>query len=101
MGQVLLHFWFLFKWFWECLCLMGKADESIYSVNFTGPTLISTPDSSLIVTNESPLLDTSLNTTVKYKRRQKHSICQSKQLNSENIDQDEEILMKKRSRISH
>lgn len=90
-----------FQWFWECLCLMGKADESIYAVNFTGATLMSTPDSSLIVANESPLLDTSLNTTVKRKRRQKHSyrtdpIPQSKRFNSssndhENLDYDEQI----------
>ena len=63
----------VFQWFWECLCLMGKADESMYTVNQT-----TTPDSSLILPSagaqgDSPLLESSLNTTVKRKRRHKHA----------------------------
>ena len=55
---------------------MGKADESIYTVNLTGnPT---TPDSSLLLLSpstygDSPLQDSSLNLTVKRKRRHKQS----------------------------
>ena len=59
---------------------MGKADESMYTVNITGnpTTITATPDSSLIlpsssITGDSPLLDSSLNTTVKRKRRHKHA----------------------------
>ena len=68
-----------FQWFWECLCLMGKADESMYAVTFTNnQTTTTTPDSSLLLLSpsthgDSPLLDSSLNTTVKRKRRHKHS----------------------------
>ena len=56
---------------------MGKADESMYAVNLnTNQT--TTPDSSLLLLSpsthgDSPLLDSSLNTTVKRKRRHKHS----------------------------
>lgn len=85
---------------------MGKADESIYAVHFTGPALMSTPDSSLLVVSESPMLDSSLNTTVKRKRRQKHSyrtdpIPQSKRFNSssttdhENVDPEDQAMVKK------
>jgi hypothetical protein len=58
---------------------LGKADESMYAVNLTGnQTIATTPDSSVLLLSpsthgESPLLDTSLNTTVKRKRRHKHS----------------------------
>jgi hypothetical protein len=56
---------------------MGKADESMYAVNLTG-NQTTTPDSSVLLLSpsthgDSPLLDTSLNTTVKRKRRHKHS----------------------------
>ena len=56
---------------------MGKADESMYAVNLTG-NLTTTPDSSVLLLSpsthgDSPLLDTSLNTTVKRKRRHKNS----------------------------
>lgn len=63
---------------------MGKADESMYAVNLH-ESLSNTPDSSLILAssssskqNHSPSLDTSLNTAVKRKRRQKQS-CRSDQ----------------------
>ncbi|CAF3723637.1 unnamed protein product [Rotaria sordida] len=64
------------QWFWECLCLMGKADESMYIVNLTS-NQSTTPDSSLLLLSpsihgDSPLHDSSLNTTVKRKRRHKH-----------------------------
>ncbi|CAF0902601.1 unnamed protein product [Adineta steineri] len=58
------------QWFWECLCLMGKADESIYSIKI--------PGMNEQATSESPrlILSTSLNdsnylqaTSVKRKRR--------------------------------
>lgn len=58
---------------------MGKADESMYAVTFTNnQTTSTTPDSSLLLLSpsthgDSPLLDSSLNTTVKRKRRHKHS----------------------------
>jgi hypothetical protein len=56
---------------------MGKADESMYAVNLTG-NQTTTPDSSVLLLSpsthgDSPLLDSSLNTTVKRKRRHKHS----------------------------
>jgi len=56
---------------------MGKADESMYSVNLTS-NQTTTPDSSVLllspsIIGDSPLLDSSLNTTVKRKRRHKHS----------------------------
>lgn len=89
-----------FQWFWECLCLMGKADESMYAVNQTTG---ATPDTSLVLPSpsthgDSPLLDTSLNTTVKRKRRHKHSYLQdqidpiphSKRFNSSTNENDEE-----------
>ncbi|CAF3661612.1 unnamed protein product [Rotaria sp. Silwood1] len=65
------------QWFWECLCLMGKADESMYIVNLTS-NQTTTPDSSLLLLSpsihgDSPLHDSSINTTVKRKRRYKHS----------------------------
>jgi hypothetical protein len=57
---------------------MGKADESMYAVNLTNNQTTSTPESSLLLLSpsthgDSPLLDSSLNTTVKRKRRHKHS----------------------------
>jgi len=57
---------------------MGKADESMYAVN---QTVATTPDSSVLLMSpsthgDSPLMDTSLNTTVKRKRRHKHSSIQ-------------------------
>jgi hypothetical protein len=57
---------------------MGKADESMYTVNLTDNKTTTTPDSSLLLLSpsthgDSPLLDTSLNTTIKRKRRHKHS----------------------------
>jgi hypothetical protein len=58
---------------------LGKADESMYAVDLTGTqTTTTTPDSSVLLLSpsthgDSPLLDTSLNTTVKRKRRHKHS----------------------------
>ncbi|UJR36548.1 hypothetical protein I4U23_029268 [Adineta vaga] len=33
------------QWFWECLCLMGKADESSYSIKLPGMNETTTPDS--------------------------------------------------------
>jgi len=56
---------------------MGKADESMYAINLTA-NQTTTPDSSLLLLSpsahgNSPLLDSSLNTTVKRKRRHKHS----------------------------
>ncbi|CAF2040507.1 unnamed protein product [Rotaria magnacalcarata] len=104
------------QWFWECLCLMGKADESIYTVNLTS-NQSTTSDSSLLLQSpstqcESPLLDSSINTTVKRKRRQKHSyineqqidpIPNSKRFNSsmnenENLS-DENIIVEKSQNI--
>jgi hypothetical protein len=57
---------------------MGKADESMYAVNLTGNQTTATPESSVLLFSpsthgDSPLLDSSLNTTVKRKRRHKHS----------------------------
>ncbi|CAF0903498.1 unnamed protein product [Adineta steineri] len=97
------------QWFWECLCLMGKADESIYAVNLTGnQTTTTTPDSSLLLFSpsthgDSALLDSSLNTTVKRKRRHKHSYIadqidhtpHSKRFNSSTNENDEDILIEK------
>ncbi len=56
---------------------MGKADESIYAVDLTS-NQTTTPDSSLLlfspsIHGDSPLFDSSINTTVKRKRRHKHS----------------------------
>jgi hypothetical protein len=56
---------------------MGKADESIYAVDLTS-NQTTTPDSSLLLFSpsthgDSPLFDSSMNTTVKRKRRHKHS----------------------------
>ncbi|CAF1683155.1 unnamed protein product, partial [Adineta ricciae] len=97
------------QWFWECLCLMGKADESMYAVNLTNnQTTTTTPDSSLLLLSpsthgDSPLLDTSLNTTVKRKRRHKHSYIadqiditpNSKRFNNSINENDEECLLEK------
>ena len=72
-----------FQWFWECLCLMGKADESTYSIKLPGMNETTTPDSPrstlLSLSTLSPL-STSINdsnylqqhnatTSVKRKRR--------------------------------
>ncbi|CAF1601547.1 unnamed protein product, partial [Adineta ricciae] len=71
------------QWFWECLCLMGKADESSYSIKLPGMNETTTPDSPrstlLSLSTLSPL-STSINdsnymqqhnatTSVKRKRR--------------------------------
>ncbi|CAF2039742.1 unnamed protein product [Rotaria magnacalcarata] len=71
------------QWFWECLCLMGKADESTYSIKLPGMNETTTPDSPrstlLSLSTLSPL-STSINdsnyiqqhnttTSVKRKRR--------------------------------
>jgi hypothetical protein len=81
---------------------MGKADESMYAVNLTSNQTTTTPDSSLLLLSpstqgNSPLLDTSLNTTVKRKRRHKHShrtdqidnVPNSKRFNSSNNEDDD------------
>jgi hypothetical protein len=67
---------------------MGKADESIYTVNSTDTSLGMTPDSSIMLPpssthDNSPLLEASSNVTVKRKRRHKptHRIV-------ENIEHD-------------
>ncbi|CAF3602276.1 unnamed protein product [Rotaria sordida] len=91
------------QWFWECLCLMGKADESMYIVNLTS-NQSTTPDSSLLLLSpsihgDSPLHDSSLNTTIKRKRRHKHSYINeqidntpnSKRFNS-SINENENLL---------
>jgi hypothetical protein len=95
------------QWFWECLCLMGKADESMYAVNLTG-NQTTTPDSSVLLLSpsthgDSPLLDSSLNTTVKRKRRHKHSYIadhidntpNSKRFNSSTNENDNEDILEK------
>ncbi|CAF3599045.1 unnamed protein product [Rotaria sp. Silwood1] len=76
------------QWFWECLCLMGKADESMYIVNLTS-NQTTTPDSSLLLLSpsihgDSPLHDSSINTTVKRKRRYKHSHINEQIENTQN-----------------
>ena len=85
---------------------MGKADESMYAVNLTNnQTTATTPDSSLLLLSpsthgDSPLLDTSLNTTVKRKRRHKHSYIvdqvditpNSKRFNNSTNENDDESL---------
>lgn len=85
---------------------MGKADESMYAVNLTTSQTVTTPDSSMLLLSpsahgESPLLDTSLNTTVKRKRRHKHSYLagqldstpNSKRFNNSTNENDEENLI--------
>jgi len=84
---------------------MGKADESMYAVN---QTVATTPDSSVLLMSpsthgDSPLMDTSLNTTVKRKRRHKHSSIQeqiehtpnSKRFNNSTNENDDESLQDK------
>ena len=83
---------------------MGKADESMYIVNLTSNQSTTTPDSSLLLLSpsihgDSPLHDSSLNTTVKRKRRHKHSYINeqidntpnSKRFNS-SINENENLL---------
>jgi len=82
---------------------MGKADESMYAVNLTSNQTTAASDSSLLLSpsthGDIPLLDTSLNTTVKRKRRHKHShrtdqidnVPNSKRFNSSNNENDDRL----------
>lgn len=108
------------QWFWECLCLMGKADESSYSIKIPGMNETTTPDSPrstlLSLSTFSPL-STSMNdqstatsTSVKRKRRKEsnskdeNTTPNTKRFNSSNenengLDDDfEKINMKKDNR---